>query len=152
LIFYPILTGSITFWYLGFNDSSWENFFDWIFVLVIIAVSGSSFGFMFGCVIDNAQAALMLNQFSIIALNFGAGLFSNLKNANFIISFLGYVSPFRFACEALIRLFLKGLPYLDITCEALDYTYKEMTIPILLGFLLMFFFLAWTVTIIKAKN
>jgi hypothetical protein len=53
LLFYPIVTGSISFWFLEFNDSSWTNFLNWLTVLFILAISGSSFGFMFGCIIDN---------------------------------------------------------------------------------------------------
>jgi hypothetical protein len=85
-------------------------------------------------------------------MNFGAGLFSNLKDGNIFVKTLGYISPFRYACEAMIRIFLKGLWYVDLICKQLAYTYEDQTYPIMLSFFIGFFFLAWIVMVIKARN
>ena len=53
MIFYPVICASINFWFLGFNDTSIYNFLNWVAILVIVGISGSSFGFMFGCILDN---------------------------------------------------------------------------------------------------
>ena len=87
-------------------------------ILFIQAFSGSSFGFMFGCILDNEIAALVINQFVIIVFNFGAGLFTSLgPGANWFVKMLGYISPFRYACEKMMRILLAGLPYVDQECD-----------------------------------
>ena len=86
-----------------------------------------------------------------MVLNFGGGLFVNLGSSNWFITFLGYVSPFRYAGENLLRTLLNGLPYKDIVCENLNYTYKQKCLPIIVGYTGFFFVLSWTVTVIKSK-
>ena len=62
LLFYPIIYAAIGFQFIGFENNSTENFFDWMLVLVILATSGSSFGFMFGCIFNDDQQALQVIQ------------------------------------------------------------------------------------------
>jgi len=73
---------------------------------------------MFGCIMDNEIAALVVNQFVIIVFNFGAGLFTNLgPSANWFVRFIGYISPFRYCCERMLRILLNGLWYKDLVCN-----------------------------------
>ena len=55
LLFYPLIISSIGFQFIGFDNTSSTNFFDWMCVMLILAVSGSSFGFMFGCIFNDDQ-------------------------------------------------------------------------------------------------
>lgn len=56
---------------------------------------------------------------------FGSGIYVNLKTANAFIKLLGYVSPFRYTIEPMMRSLLKGLDYVDDICDHYDFTFKE---------------------------
>ena len=84
-------------------------------------------------------------------MNFGAGLFCNLgKDASWIVKFLGYISPFRYACERALRCLLDGTSYTKLVCDYLSYTFEEKCFPIMITFLIGFFIIAWGATVIKA--
>jgi len=38
-------------------------------------------------------------MYTVIIFDMGAGVFTNLRNANFVIKFLSYISPLRYANE-----------------------------------------------------
>ena len=61
LMFYPVLVGLITFWFIDFNDSSFGNLMSYVLVLFLVAFAGSAFGFMFGCLVDNEQQGVLVN-------------------------------------------------------------------------------------------
>lgn len=71
----------------------------WIGTLMISAIQGSSYGFMFGCILDDEVAGINWLQYTIMVFMFGCGSFVNLKNANWFIKGLGYISPFRYTIE-----------------------------------------------------
>lgn len=52
-LFYPVMCGSLTFFFLNFYDNSFENFVHWIMALCLMAIMGSTYGFMFGCLIED---------------------------------------------------------------------------------------------------
>ena len=52
-ILYPIISSSIAFSFLKFEDSSFENYLQWLKILLIQALSGASFGFMIGSLVSN---------------------------------------------------------------------------------------------------
>ena len=61
----------------------------------------------------------------IILFTFGAGCFSNLGLATPFSTFLGYISPFRYSCEILMRYILDGKPMLVnyVILEFFNYTF-----------------------------
>ena len=83
---------------------------------------------------------------------FGSGFYVNLKTANWFIKFLGYISPFRYISERLLRIMLKGLDYADGLCEFYDFTFNKRIVPIACYFALGFFFLSWFAIVIKSRN
>jgi len=42
-------------------------------------------------------------MYTVIVFDMGAGVFTNLKDANFFIKFLSYISPFRYSNELQLR-------------------------------------------------
>ena len=154
LLIYPVLGASISFWFLAFYDNSAENFFRWLGVLVVLALQGSSYGFMFGCILENEEAGINWLQYSDMVFLFGSGFYVNLKTANWFIKFLGYISPFRYTIEPLLRIMLRGLDFpndADTVCDYYDFNFKDKAVPIALGLAVGFFLLAWFVIVIKAK-
>ena len=53
LVLYPLIVSSITFYWIGFDDSSFENYLRWFEMLSILGMGASCFGFMFGCILDD---------------------------------------------------------------------------------------------------
>ena len=109
-ISYPIITSAISFRFLGFEDDSAGNYFKWLTILLIQTLSGQSFGFMMGTIMDNELSALMVCQLLIVIMNFGSGFFINNNTDNVFVIFLSKISPFRYASEVMMRCFLKEKP------------------------------------------
>ena len=78
----------------------------YVSVLLMENLIGTSYGLMMGCFFDNDQTGIILMMYTVIVFDMGAGIFSNLKGANFFIKFLSYISPFRYANELLLRVIL----------------------------------------------
>ena len=153
MMYYPLLVAGITFHYIGFLDNSFETFLRWFLGLFIQAFSGASFGFMFGAILDDEFVAMLYCQSAVIIFNFGNGVFANLgPQANWVVKFIGYVSPFRYLCEFLLRTLLRGTTYADALCDVFVYTFKEKCIPICIGFTCFFVLLSYSATVIKAKK
>ena len=90
---------------------------------MVTALQGSTYGFIFGCISENEEEGINWLQYSIMIFLFGSGIYVNLKTANAFISFLGYVSPFRYTIEPMMRSLLSGLDYADSICEYYDFTF-----------------------------
>jgi len=123
----------------------------WVSTLLLSALQGSTFGFMFGCICDDIDsAANIMTSFTSMVI-YGCGVYVNLKTGPWYIKALGYISPFRYLIEKLMRTLLKGLDYEDSICENYDWNYKQKVIPISLLFFIIFFFLSWVSIVLKAK-
>uniref|UniRef100_A0A7S3CL40 ABC transporter domain-containing protein n=1 Tax=Strombidium rassoulzadegani TaxID=1082188 RepID=A0A7S3CL40_9SPIT len=151
LLFYPLMCGSISFYFVSFADSSFENFLSWIGFLVLIALQGSTYGFLFGCILDNEEAGINWLQYSDMVFLFGSGFYVNLKTANWLIQGIGYVSPFRYSTEYLLRILLHELDYVDSVCDKFDFNLKQKCIWVSLVMLLLYFLGGWLVVVLKAR-
>lgn len=92
----------------------------------------------------------------VIFMNFGAGVFANAgSGANVVIRFISYISPIRYAVEAILRRVTLGQPDL-IRNQILDYfgyTYGiNICLYFLFGFLLFIFLLGWLAIYLKNKR
>ena len=106
---------------------------------------------MFGCIYDDiGQAGNILTSITSMLI-YGCGVYVNLKTAPIYIKFLGWISPFRYTCEKLMRTLLDGLVYKDQICDNYDWNYKNEVLPISLMFLVIFFFVSWFAVVYKAK-
>jgi len=152
LMMYPLITSSVSFWFLKMNDSSFENFMRWYLTLSLSTLQGSTYGFMFGIIYNDIESAA--NVLSTIAscLTYTCGVYVNLKTGPWYIKFMGYISPFRYTCEKLMRILLRGLPYVDTICDNYAWTYDTQITSINLIFLLVFFFIGWFVIVYKSKE
>ena len=120
-----------------------------------MTISGSSFGFMIGCICDDEQAAINVLSFFVILFDFGAGALTNLGNANWFCKMLGVVSPLRYSCELLMRALLRGNPgeVQDFVLDFYSYNYGETRCYLMLAaFTVLYFFVAWLVLTLKART
>ena len=165
LLFYPVICGSISFWFLDFYDSSWENFFRFIGSLMLLCVMGSTYGFMFGCLLDNEQQGINWLQYTDMVYLFGCGVFINLKTANWFIKFIGYISPFRYTAEIFLRIMLKDVTetfvigethyvfnIADEFCKTFDFTFEWKAYLIAAGFVVLYFITGWITLVIKSMR
>lgn len=126
---------------------------DWFRTLLLLALSGSSFGFMVSILCEDEMSALMVNQFCIIIMNFGSGLFINNKTKNVIVRALQWISPFRYGSEAMMRSFLKTKEHVDMVFK--QYKFDLGTDTCILacgGFLVLFFILSWLSVLYKSRQ
>ena len=100
---------------------------------------------------DNEEAGINWLQYTLMVWLFGSGFYVNLKTANWFIKFLGYISPFRYISEKLLRILLNGLSYADSVCDFYDFNFNENIIKIALCFTLGFFLLSWFMIVLKSK-
>ena len=143
-ILYPIISSSIAFSFLSFTDSSLQNYGQWLKILLIQALSGASFGFMIGSLVSSEITGLVINQFVIIIFNFGSGIFINNKTAKPFVKLLVYTSPFRYACEAMMRCFLKDKANVEGIYDRFGYTLgSEKCVWACVVFMVVFFILSW---------
>ncbi|CDW71880.1 abc transporter family protein [Stylonychia lemnae] len=153
LLFYPFIVGFGTFYFIKPMNQSADNLFRWILVLLMETLIGSSYGFMMGCIFDSDQTGIIMMMYTVIIYDMGAGVFTNLKNANFVIKFLSYISPFRYANEIQLRRLLDTNPAKDIALEYYTYTYGEGTCyAVLASFIVIFFLVGYAALYYKSRS
>ena len=83
----------------------------WAFLLSLTALAGVLIGLFIGAFCDEKKSAVIVLQVCLIILNAGAGFLVNTgEGANFIIKFLSWISPVKYATEILMRRILKDEP------------------------------------------
>lgn len=121
LIFQPIIYATLSFIYVGFNDSSLENYLEWLKILLIQGINGSTYGFAFGNLISDPIMCLVVAQFILYCIYFGGGAFAQYKGkATLLQDFFTYISPFKYATEIMMAIMLKDLDYKDKALEVFD--------------------------------
>lgn len=106
LFIYPIISCTITFIFFKFKNHSFRNYLSWFTINTIQAISGSTYGFMFGCVLENLDQGINMLQCTIMILSFSCGLYKILKDANWLLKALAYISPFRYSVESMFKIAL----------------------------------------------
>ena len=79
ILFQPLVYATATFLYLNMDNSGWGNYQRWLIILAIQGVNGSTFGFMFGCLIEEPILCMMIAYFFLVLIYFGGGAFVNYK-------------------------------------------------------------------------
>lgn len=58
-------------------DNSFESYMRWLGILLLQGLNGSTFGFMFGCMIEEPILCMMISYFFLVLIYFGGGAFTN---------------------------------------------------------------------------
>lgn len=92
---------SIVYWPLGLNDHAY-NFLRCMLILILVTLTGSSFGIMISVVAPNIQAALAMSPVFFIPLMLASGFMIDSDQLGdwFVYK---YISPYRYGYEGLIR-------------------------------------------------
>jgi hypothetical protein len=73
-------------------------------------------------------------------------------DASWFVKGLGFLSPFRYGVERMLRILLEGYSYVDEVCDFFNYTFKEKCIPIIIGFAVLFTVFSFVANLIKSKS
>ena len=98
----PIVFTCIAYFGVGL-DQDVNKFFFFMAVTVLQTVAGSSFGMFFGCIFENPDVATNMAPILLIPLIFFGGLFTNVGDILIFLRWIPYISPVRYAFEALVR-------------------------------------------------
>ena len=91
--------------------------------------------------------------YTVIVFDMGAGVFTNLKTANFLVKFLSYISPLNYANQLMMRYMLDESSYQEIALDFYHYNYEESTCyAMLFSFIVIYFLIGWTVLYIKSRQ
>jgi len=98
--FYPVLVTLFTFYTFDFEYSSAGDMFHYMASLVCTALCGAFFGISIGTMTSDENVAILIGNFAITLMNFGAGCLANTgDDPNPIIAFLTWVSPMHYSVE-----------------------------------------------------
>lgn len=82
-----------------------------LFVSVICSLNGNSIGLMVGCAFNDIKSATGIAPMFLLPLAIFAGFFANSKQFYVWIGWIKYISPMKYAFEALATNEFTGRPY-----------------------------------------
>ena len=100
-IFFPVVFSCVVYWLVGLNSAA-SSFFLFIFALVLTSLVAGSMGIMLGCLFPNAEVAVSLAPVVIIPFMLFAGFYVSLSSIPVWLSWIQYISIFKWALQALI--------------------------------------------------
>ena len=98
LIGLPLLENVLTFWGIDYRSGA---FFDFYLVMLLTVQVGTSMGYFISCVFDNMTSAAQVTPFAVLPAVLFGGLLVNVGHINPWLSWFQYLSPTRYAFEAL---------------------------------------------------
>lgn len=78
------------------------NFFTFFFIIFSLVIAGSSMGYLLGTLFTQPNAANLVTAQILMPLGILAGFYSNINSVPVWFSWLQYVSPIRYALEAVV--------------------------------------------------
>ncbi|CAD8191656.1 unnamed protein product [Paramecium pentaurelia] len=102
LILFPIIQQLISYWMMGLNDQTASIVVIHIFVCVLLGISGNSMGLMVGTMLSDSKNASGIIPLVLMPLIAFSGFFANQSLFMNWISWVQYLSPMKYAFEALI--------------------------------------------------
>ncbi len=98
LLFLPLLENAMTFYGIGYRT---DAFFKFYLVYLLTVQVGTSMGYFISCLFDNMISASQVTPFAVMPSVLFAGFLVNVGQLRPWISWFQYISPTRYAFEAL---------------------------------------------------
>lgn len=98
LVFFPFLQSLITFFTVGLR-SEVDVFFKFFFLNVAVGLTGNSIGLMCGSAFSNPKVAMAMMPMFIMPFMLFGGFFSNRDNLWVGVSWIEYLSPFKYGFD-----------------------------------------------------
>jgi hypothetical protein len=153
-IWYPLIVSAGTFYFMGMKDESAANFWDWVLTSLLISVTGSSFGFMWGTFFNSDTQAVSSSIVFLLISALGAGQFINLGKTTTIVKIVSTITPLRYSVEKYFRRLLSNN---DMWRPALLNLFAfnkgdDECLYVLIMFITFFCVLGWLVLIYKTSK
>ena len=150
---YPILLSVIVFYFLGFKDTSFENFYLFIKYSTLISTTGCLAGVMWSTFFESEFDSIVSSIILILMFTLGAGKFVNLQSNNTALRVFSFLSPFKQGTELFFRLILRGyedhelfLTHFFGMKDGLAYCEQK-----LIMFCVLFLVIGWATMVYKAR-
>ena len=150
---YPIISSFVSFPAFGFRQSSFSDLLHWAFIMLLVSLAGSFWGFMIGSFAKNEVSAIQINLLCGYMFSFGGGFYVNTNGETMLLKILTYISPVRFSTELLMRRVLAGRPEMDMVLDRLGFTWGETRcIMFLVIFIVACVLIGWASLLFKTRN
>ena len=121
----PVIFSAITYFGVGLTEDI-EKFWIFALIMVLLVYCSSSLGFLMGTAFTNATIALAMAPLVISPIIIFSGTFFDLDQAYVWLRWLQWISPIRYACEALMRNEFVGNSRYEV--DVLSYIYPSFTL------------------------
>jgi len=150
---YPLFTSLISFWFFGFTNPTWMDFWNWTLPMALMAWAGSTWGYSFGSFFSNEMIALQWNLVFIILFNLGAGQQRSISSStNYFASFISKVSPIRYGTEMLMSRLMEGNMAKGGVMASFGYTNGEEYNRWAIVFFCVFFFIVGWINLMRTNS
>lgn len=106
----PTIFSAISYWMIGFN-SGFDNFIVFWILVVIIANLGAAIGIFVGVLAKDTSVATSLLPVAVIPFMVFSGFMVNLDTVTDALSWIQYISPFKYGFRAVVINEFKGLSF-----------------------------------------
>ncbi|KAF8791853.1 Protein white like protein [Argiope bruennichi] len=164
LVFMTTLLVCIVYWLIGLNHDV-GAFFIFLAIMVLVANTAASFGYMVSCMSSNLNVALSLATPLIMPLVLFGGFYLNSASVPVYFIWLKYISMFFYANEALLINQWKDVTNITCTTPICAHTGKQVLstldfdenhflrdILLIIALLLFFRILAFIALLIKSSR
>ncbi|CAL1279820.1 unnamed protein product [Larinioides sclopetarius] len=164
LVFMTTILVCIVYWLIGLNNDV-GAFFIFLAIMILIANTAASFGYMISCMSSNLNVALSLATPLIMPLVLFGGFYLNSGSVPVYFIWLKYISMFFYGNEALLINQWRNVNNITCTTSMCAHTGKEvlktldfheshflMDILLIIVLLLFFRFLAFMALLIKSSK
>lgn len=110
-VLFTVLFSVIVYWMIGFNTTSAGPFFLYFLASLAVTLSAGSLGLLLGCMLPNAEVAVTVAPVVLLPFMLFGGYFANLNNIGKWLSWLQYLSIFKWGFQSLITNELNGLSF-----------------------------------------
>ena len=110
-VFFPVLFSLVVYWMVGLNMTTASAFFLFLLAVLSITLCASSMGLLLGCMLPNAEVAVSIAPIALIPFMLFGGFFANLSSIGDWLSWIQYISIFKWGFQALVTNEFRGLTF-----------------------------------------
>eukprot|EP00331_Platyophrya_macrostoma_P006837 CAMPEP_0176428008 /NCGR_PEP_ID=MMETSP0127-20121128/12909_1 /TAXON_ID=938130 /ORGANISM="Platyophrya macrostoma, Strain WH" /LENGTH=556 /DNA_ID=CAMNT_0017809639 /DNA_START=239 /DNA_END=1909 /DNA_ORIENTATION=- len=98
----PFCFSCIIYWIIGFNNYNPGKFFIFAAILVLQSLGGNALGILAGSVFSDPKVAMAVAPLFMLPMMIFAGFYLNSDNMPVYVGWIQWISPFKYALEALV--------------------------------------------------
>ncbi|KAL4474928.1 hypothetical protein ABPG74_001624 [Tetrahymena malaccensis] len=102
LFFFPVIYSSIMYFMVGLNDTSADHFFFFVLICILMGYCGATLGLISGSAFNSIRTITAVQPLFMLPFVLFSGFFKNRKDFAAWIGWIEFLSPFKYALEALV--------------------------------------------------